>query len=238
MNTTINYPVDNLDNSVILFYENEKYAITKIQNAIRIYNACRQLKNLRSQSITIVDAKDSGKPYLDIWRSVWDLEKELKEDKGIVEPTDYITKEYFNGSHIEPGLASPDTILLAKKDNDIVGFIITAKKEKTLLGPLPEDTCYVAYLAVDAIVKDSGIGTKLMLNAMQKAKEQGKNYLILTYLDKGQGLTEARCLAKKQFYHSFTKKFQIPMEIKLKVYCSRQRNVVVSYDLRNIDFKR
>lgn len=217
-------------------------AAVKIQSVYRGYKARLILKNLqsiRSKSCTIVDAKDSGMEYHDVLAAINTLaKKELKDDEGWISASNYVKKKYFNGIFIAPGLSSPETILLAKAGKEIIGFIITAKREddEDSLSSFLSDTGYVAYLAVDSKVKRSGVGTKLMLAAMNQTKQLGKRYLTLEYIAKGLGVDENRGKAKIGFYKSFSSRFGIPMKEKGNVRVTRQLHVHPYYDLRDVDF--
>ncbi len=126
-------------------------------------------KCLESKSITIIDAKDSGMKSDEVWWAIEDIaKKELKGSQGWVSASDYVKDEYFSGVSIVPGISSPEAIFLAKVDDKIAGFIITAKRKDgdDSFYSLPSDSGFVAYLAVDSKNVRSGVGTKLMLAAM------------------------------------------------------------------------
>lgn len=217
----------------------QEVAATKIQSVYRGYKARLALRQPRStysvKPLTIVDARDSGMEWQDVRTAVRTIaNKELKDDEGWVPASNFIKEEYFKGIPIAPGASSPETILLAKVANDIVGFIISARREdKGLFLAIPADTGYVAYLAVDSTIKRSGVGTKLMLAAMCKTKELGKRYLTLEYIAVDLGVNKQRGRAKIGFYNSFTTKFGIPMEERNKW---PSLHVHPYYDLKDVDF--
>lgn len=194
--------------------------------AFYIYAVCSA-----KETVTIIDARDSGMKCDEIRKAIQNIvEKELKNDEGRTSVSSYIKEEYFKGSAVRPGSSSPETILLAKVDNKIVGFIITELGKRRIRA----DTGYIAHLAVDSTSKRLGVGTKLMLAAMRKTKELGKRYLTLEYIAESQGINEQRCLARKNFYDSFTTKFGIRME-ESSVEVDRQLHVRPCYDLEDVD---
>ncbi len=221
----------------------EVVAAIILQCIMRGQQARWELTQIKFESITIVDAKDSGLEWLEVDRGISTIaRKELKDDEGIFGASSYVQKNYFRDIPIEPGLRSPEFILIAQAANAIVGFIITGKRVTTEADEddpysLSADTGYVAYLAVDSTIKRSGIGTKLMLAIMRKTKEMGKRYLTLEYIAKGAGVDQKRGEAKIEFYNSFTKRFGIPMNEKGNHWLSRQLHVCPFYDLQNVDFR-
>jgi ribosomal protein S18 acetylase RimI-like enzyme len=220
--------------------EQQEVSATKIQSIFRDYKArlkLKQLQSARSKSVTIIDAKDAGMNWHEVRLAINTIAKnELKDDEGWVSAADYVKEEYFNGTSIAPGLSSPETILLAKASEKIIGFLITAKRKEKGFWSSPPDTGYVAYLAVDSKIKKSGVGTKLMLAAMNKTKQLGKRYLTLEYIAKGLKVDEIRGKAKIGFYNSFSTKFGIPMKEKGNTCVTRQLHVHPYYDLQGVDF--
>ncbi len=224
--------------------EQQEVAVTNIQSAFRVYKARLALQQLQLTAsvkpITIVDARDSGMEWSEVHDAVRIIaNRELRrEDEGWFSASDYIKEEYFNGTSIAPGHTSPETILVAKTGKEIIGFIITAKRkeDENSVWPLPTDTGYVAYVAVDSKNKKSGVGTKLMLAAMNKTKQLGKRYLKLEYIAAGLGVDENRGKAKTGFYRSFSRKFGIPMNEKGNLFVGGQLHVFPYYDLQDVNF--
>ncbi|MBY0529338.1 MAG: GNAT family N-acetyltransferase [Rhabdochlamydiaceae bacterium] len=227
--------IHTLHHRALSFENNQDILLTPHISQLHSSRNCSQ-----SKPILVVDAKDSGMKWQDVANAVKTLaEKELKDDEGDVRASDYVKKEYFKGVSIAPGRSSPETILLATIGKKIIGFIITAKKneDRSCFWFRPSDTGYVAYLAVDSKFKKSGIGTKLMLTAMNKTKQLGKRYLTLEYIATAQpGWDKDRCKAKIGFYNSFSTRFAIPMEEKNNMEVSRRLHVHPCYDLQDIDF--
>jgi GNAT superfamily N-acetyltransferase len=80
-------------------------------------------------------------------------------------------------SRIAPGtsLIGIKTVLMAKIENKVVGFLMTRRHEKQLNeSPTIE---YLDTIQVEEGWRKKGIGTSLMFQAMRKAKEQGKTHL-------------------------------------------------------------
>lgn len=227
-------------------------AAVKIQNCYRKFLAKKKLKALKNanserlkvllieekqqhdniaKSVTIVDAKDAGIKYEDVKTAIGTItSKELKEDEGDLAVTSYVDRNYFEGKPIAPGRGAPETILLAKASDKVVGFLITLKHEQTEDSSILADACYVSYLAVDSTFKRYGIGTKLMLAAMRKTKELGKRYLTLEYI-----IDQERGQAKKKFYSSFKTRFGIPTEERNNIMLARKIHAYPYYDLQNVD---
>lgn len=219
----------------------QEVAVTIIQSLCRGRQAHLMLKQLQptSQSIIVIDAKNSGLNWQEVSTAIEAIaDKELKDDEGWVRASAYVQEDYFSGASIDPGLSCPEAILLAKIGKEIIGFIITAKREENEDDPwsLPSNTGYVAYLAVDSKFKRYGIGTKLMLAAMDKTKQIGKRYLTLEYIAEGKGVDIKRGKTKTRFYNSFSSRFGIPMKEKGNVMVSYKLHVHPYYDLQNVDF--
>lgn len=175
------------------------------------------------ENLIISNARDSGIGMRNVQMAISNISRaELVQDIGDNEPVSYVDKAYFNGT-----TSQAENIILALFGSRIVGFIITTNQSA--------NTSYVAYLAVDSTAKKCGIGTKLMLAAMESTQELGKRYLTLEYI-KGGLLNEERSLAKERFYNSFSQKFGIPMKEIGETLIHTESHIYPRYDLRNIDF--
>ena len=180
--------------------------------------------------VTIVDAKDSGMKFETIRAAVDDIQKkELREDTTSLSASYYVKESYFTGKNEKNDLFHTRAILLAKVANDVVGFIIMNRNNE-LVERITEN---IAYLAVDSSIKKSGVGTKLMLAAMQKTKEFGKRFLVLEYIPEGKRITPERGKAKTEFYNSISKKFKIPMDSSPRKGFEQTTTRLV-YDLKEI----
>lgn len=220
---------------------NDVSATTIIQKIYRGYKVRKLLShsNLTSgKHLMIVDAKYSGIYRNKILAAIERITtNELGDTLGDVHPRSFIRKEYFKGKKITPSGSTPETILIAKKGKDILGFLITAKKNPKLswyLTPYNE-TCYVSYIALDSTEKGKGIGTQLMLAAMDKTKKLDKRYLALEYITAGFGQYNERGDAREKFYNNLSFKFGITHK-QNKIYdVPNQTHVRISYDLKNLN---
>lgn len=207
-----------------------------------------QIQPQLDQNITIIDAKDSGMEYEEIRQQICDISSRAFQGEPGNWPEIYLKKEYFNGESLLAKGFCPETILLAKNNTKIIGFLITEKKQDSLFEYQSKknkyttfNTTHVAYVATDPEFKGHHIGTKLMLSTMLKTQHISKQYLTLTYkiypeeinpTSTQKQLSEARI----KFYNSLTSKFGIPMKERHPYYEGGSEHISPYYNVENIDF--
>jgi predicted N-acetyltransferase YhbS len=221
-----------------------EYLGTDQEDQLNIFDQAirAQLKSIKEpslDSVAIMDAREAGMNHEEVAAVVTAIsEKELASDIGWVHPSQFVKEKYFIKETLKPSLSTPEFILLAKIEKRVVGFLITSRK-KLHRGDddYQKKLCSVdvAYLAVESSFKRLGIGTKLMLSAMAKAKALGKRYLTLEYIAGGLGVKEELGATKIAFYGRFTSRFGIPTERAHLTVC-RVLHVFPYYDLEECDF--
>lgn len=175
-------------------------------------------------SFRIEEARNSGLAQARVQWAINTLTKqELSGEIGQIEPSRYVTREYFENTLPETsGIYDPfaKNILLAMQDQTVIGFLISKVQpdDKT-----KKHVYYVHYLAVNSRSKRGGVGTQLMLTAMNKAKTLGLRL----------NLEFTHSVIKSDFYRSFTSRFAIPFDYEFNYIC-RTPYMGFSWDLNGV----
>jgi len=199
-------------------------AAVLVQKTFRGY-----IERKRIGRISIVHLTKTDIVYERIFDAVHRItHRELFDTVGIYEPV-----HYFEREHAVPS----DAIFLAQAAGQILGFLImTNTKNSDFDAWIPhKEMTHVAYLAVESECKKLGIGTQLMLTAMRRTKELGKNYLTLEYIKDHMFFREKRMDTRTRFYYSFIRK-GIPLKEHHEFFCC-SCHAFLSYDLRNVSLR-
>jgi GNAT superfamily N-acetyltransferase len=138
----------------------------------------------------IIDAREIGyENTLDaverIFKSSFAKEPELNTAQ--FPPHKYNVKRDYFGEGVDrkaKSFESAEWILLAKVGEEIKGFLVVAKyldPEYAKRIGISTRVAKALWLAVDPSIKNSGIGSVLMIESMKKAKAAGKTYLSLQF---------------------------------------------------------
>lgn len=221
--------------------ENPSKEIEK--NDVKEVPAAKKEANEGNVEIEIIDAKELG--YKRTKKAVEAIYKKAFFNDSFVKdrrpPHEFeVSPGYFEGKANRVA----ETILLAKRKNEIQGFIIldrffTDPQVAEFAGrDINEGS--VALLGVNPEMKRSGIGNALMLEMMRKVKEAGKHSLRLAFhspakMNDVAKETDPLC----QFFESFKKKYNIKSNTQIFSEWGGNGidNVKITYDL-NTDFSK
>lgn len=174
----------------------------------------------------------------------------IASQTGLTGSERYLSKEYQGEKNYHT--------LLAVKDNKIVGFLSGEIQNDVNIRELKNtkaDRFYVHRVAVNNDFRSEAnnrsqekVGTRLILQAMEKTKELGKAFLSLEY-DPGtvrdkyyRGDYRKGCERRVSFYENFEKKFNIPAFYADDVFCGEEFDDVevnrhLTYDVQHFEYE-